>query len=139
MKIYTMGYLGWTLDDMEATAVRLDAVFVDVRMQPRSRIGCYNSGVLHQRFGERYQWVRELGNVNYKGGPIQFLNLEAGAAKVRALLDTGKPVILLCGCPKLDECHRKILADTFAADWTLEVEHLTPASKNAKREEPTLF
>ena len=37
MTIYTLGYSGWKIEDVEAVMERLDAILVDVRMVPRSR------------------------------------------------------------------------------------------------------
>ena len=45
--IYTLGYSGWRIEDVEAVLDRLLAILVDVRMVPRSRwVAAWNSAVL---------------------------------------------------------------------------------------------
>ncbi len=88
MTIYTLGYSGWKLDDIRATVDRLDAVLIDVRMVPRSRVPQWSCYSLSREFGHRYAWVRELGNENYKGTfeQIKIANFPAGEKRLRELL-----------------------------------------------------
>ena len=65
--------------------------------------------------GSAYIHVRELGNVNYKGGPVEIEDLEAGLCKLRAILERG-PAILMCMCSNLRRCHRKVAADALAGE-----------------------
>lgn len=125
MTIYTLGYSGWTLDQVAAKVEELNAVLVDVRFVPRSRIPAWNSGVLSRRFGDRYIWLKELGNRNYKGtfDQIEIVDFPAGAAKLQNVTATGRNIILLCGCPDVDGCHRKVLAEQLV-DACQAVEHL---------------
>jgi len=37
MTIYTLGYSGWKIEDVEAVLERFAAILVDVRMVPRTR------------------------------------------------------------------------------------------------------
>ena len=159
--IYTLGYSGWKIEQIEAVLARLDAILIDVRMVPRSRAPIWNSGVLARRLGEaskdpagQYVWLKEFGNRNYKGTfeQIEIADFPAGEQRLRELLgldDTGpalrsfsgagKAVILLCGCPDVNVCHRKLLADWLAHRWKTQVEHLTrPDNRNSGRQ-PTLF
>jgi hypothetical protein len=53
-----------------------------------------------------------LGNRNYKGGPIEIVNLEAGVAEIRA---AERPVLLLCVCSDPRICHRTFVADHLRA------------------------
>ena len=57
MNIYTLGYSGWSIEGVEAILERLDAILVDVRMVPRSRVPVWNSGNLARRLGTRYLWL----------------------------------------------------------------------------------
>ena len=41
----------------------------------------------------------------------------------------GRAVVLLCGCPDVNVCHRKILAERLAEQWDAEVVHVTPPPK----------
>ena len=127
MTIYTLGYSGWKIEQMAAVLERLGAVLVDVRMVPRSRAPQWNGGVLHRRLGERYVWVRELGNRNYRGTfeQIEIADFPAGERRLREIAAAGQPVILLCGCANVNLCHRKLLAEWLAQAWGAEVVHLT--------------
>ncbi len=147
MTIYTLGYSGWKIDDIRATMDRLDAVLVDVRMVPRSRVPQWSCYSLSREFGHRYAWVRELGNENYKGTfeQIQIANFPAGEKRLRELLalsnveglalspaegaSGSKAIILLCGCKDVTQCHRKLLAERLAEAWSADVVHLTPPAK----------
>jgi uncharacterized protein (DUF488 family) len=150
MKIYTLGYSGWTPAAIKETLERLDGVAVDCRMVPRSRVAYFNGTALQAALPGRYRWVHDFGNVNYKnGGPIKILNIIRGEGKLADLLAAGKAIVLMCGCPKVDECHRKVVAEKLAKMWNCEIEHLTPPPKPAKGEvdqkykrlpqQPTLF
>ena len=136
---------------------RLDAVLVDVRMVPRSRAAQWSAYSLSRKFGHRYAWVRELGNVNYKGTveQIKIANFPAGEKRLRELLALspaegassgpamsgveGKAIILLCGCPDVTQCHRKLLANWLAQAWAADVVHLTPPARHDHPRQATLF
>lgn len=128
MKIYTMGYCGWRVEDVAALLEKLDAVLVDVRMMPRSRWKReFNCSALQKRLGDRYAWIRAWGNRNYKGGPIEIVDFVGGVDEVVAMRGPGRrPVVLLCGCKDVNTCHRKVLAEKLAERWDAEVEHLSP-------------
>lgn len=142
MKIYTLGYSGWRIEDVEAVLGRLDAILVDVRMVPRSRWApTWNSAVLAKRLGERYMWMRAFGNVNYKGTfeQIAIVDFPAGEERLREITATGKAVVLLCGCRDVNVCHRKVLADWLAQAWTADVVHLTRPDNGISSGWPKLF
>ena len=134
MTIYTLGYSGWTADQVAAVIEEHNAVLVDVRFVPRSRIPAWNSGVLSRRFGDRYTWLKELGNRNYKGtfDQIEIVDFAAGAAKLQAISAAGRNIILLCGCPDVTTCHRKLLAESLAHMWPAEIFHLTATPRTRK-------
>ena len=128
MTIYTLGYSGWKIEDVEAVLNRLDAILVDVRMVPRSRWAqAWNASALHSRLGNRYVWLKQFGNRNYKGtvDQIEIADFPAGEKRLRELTATGKAVVLLCGCRDVEVCHRKVLAQWLAKAWKAEVVHLT--------------
>lgn len=139
MTIYTLGYSGWKIEDIEAVVERLDAVLVDVRMVPRSRVPTWNVGVLGRRLGGRYLWLREFGNRNYKGGPIDIVDFAAGQAKLAEVVASGKAIILFCGCADVSVCHRKLLAESLAQVWQVGVEHLTPPENQISSGQLPLF
>lgn len=144
MKIYTLGYSGWDIEDVKSVLDRLGAVLVDVRMVPRPRwTPIWKAEALRARFGDRYVWLRDFGNVNYKGTfeEIKIADFPAGMKRLADLsglpFEGGKNVILLCGCRDVNVCHRKVIAERLAKEWTLEVEHLERPPKAGK--ELTLF
>jgi len=131
MTIYTLGYSGWKLDDIRAAVDRLDAVLVDVRMVPRSRCPQWNGSTFFRMFGDRYVWLKEFGNRNYKGTveQIVILDFPAGEKRVADLASGGRAIILLCGCADVNQCHRKVLAERLAEAWSANVVHLTSPAK----------
>jgi uncharacterized protein (DUF488 family) len=139
MTIYTLGYQGWKIDAAEAVLLRLDAILVDVRMMPRSRLADFNGGRLQKRLGGRYVWLGEFGNRNYKGSfdQIEIVDFAAGEKRLRELCgaapapnETDRPaskaIVLLCGCADVNACHRKVLAERLAGLWGAQVVHLSP-------------
>jgi uncharacterized protein (DUF488 family) len=142
MTIYTLGYSGWKIEDVEAVLGRLDAILVDVRMVPRSRwAASWNSAVLAKRLNERYTWLRAFGNVNYKGTfeQIEIADFPTGEQRLREIAATGKAVVLLCACRDVNVCHRKVLAERLAAEWKAEIVHLPTPPKPAPAAPPMLF
>lgn len=141
MRIYTLGYSGWRIEDVEAALERLDAVLVDIRWMARSRIPTWAGGRMAQRLGVRYAAVRDLGNTNYKGTfeQIRILDFEAGLAAVRKITAGGQSVILMCACRDLDTCHRKGVAERLASALGVEVEHLNTPDPWERVQEPALF
>ena len=132
MTIYTLGYSGWKFEEVDEALVRLDAVLVDVRMVPRSRWAPgWNAKTLEARLGEKYVWLKEFGNRNYKGTfeQIEIADFPAGEKRLREITNTGKAVVLLCGCRDVNVCHRKVLAERLSQSWGAEVVHLTAPDK----------
>jgi uncharacterized protein (DUF488 family) len=103
-------------------AEQLDAVVVDIRFSPRSRNPHWTAGRLTSLLGERYRHLAVLGNRNYKGGPIEFVDLEEGVVKVGELLRE-QPVILLCVCADVERCHRLPAAEAIAARYGVTITH----------------
>ena len=143
MKIYTLGYSGWSVEAIKTFLESVNGVAVDVRMVPRSRVAAFNGIAFSRLMGERYYWLSDFGNVNYKnGGPIAIADFDKGVERLGPLKSTGKAVVLLCGCPDVRTCHRKVLAERLAERWGAEVEHVAPPPKPAKPEPsgpPKLF
>lgn len=120
--LYTVGYSGRLPHDLQALAEHLDAVVVDIRFSPSSRSPDWTAGRLQKRLGERYRHLPALGNRNYQGGPLEFVDLEAGVVKVGQLLSQ-RSVILLCGCADVQRCHRLPVAEAIATRYGLSVKH----------------
>ena len=145
MNIYTLGYSGWRIEDIEAEIDRLDAILADVRMVPRSRVPQWNGATFARRLGDRYVWLREFGNQDYKGSTIQIVDLAGGEAKLKTFDSRFKAVILLCGCRDVAVCHRKVVAEWLAQRWGGDVVHLAAPGPSPSTQErvgpsqPTLF
>ena len=105
--IYTMGYSGRKLKDIEQFAERLDVVIFDIRYSPRSRNPEFSGKRLAEVLGERYRHIRDFGNRNYKGGPIELVDFDAG---LHLIEQEQRAVILMCVCGDPAICHRTVIA-----------------------------
>ncbi|MBI5725030.1 MAG: DUF488 domain-containing protein [Planctomycetes bacterium] len=146
MNIYTLGYSGWKVEEIQAMLEKLDAILVDVRMAPRSRMSFFNAGPLQKLLGERYLWLKDFGNRNYKGTfeQIEIVDFATGRMAIEGLVRNGRSIVLMCGCRDVEVCHRKVLAERLARLWKVQVMHLsTPASGkddgSRRRAPPKLF
>jgi uncharacterized protein (DUF488 family) len=121
----------------------VNGVAVDVRMVPRSRVAAFNGTAFSRLLGERYYWLSDFGNVNYKNsGPIAIADFDKGVERILPLKTAGRAVVLMCGCADINTCHRKVLAERLAKRWGAEVEHVAPPPKTVKPESsgpPKLF
>ena len=121
-KLYTYGYSGRTPHKLQTLAEQLAAVVADIRFNPRSRIPDWSGGRLQKLLGDRYRHLPALGNRNYKGGPVEFVDLAAGIVEVGQLLRQ-QPVILLCVCADVQRCHRLPAAEAISARYGVTIEH----------------
>lgn len=129
--LYTFGYSGQQPEKLLALAEQLDAIpygirsviVADVRFSPRSRVPHWNGGRLAKLLGDRYHHLPALGNRNYKGGPVEIVDLEAGLAQVADVL-AHQPIILLCVCAEVERCHRRLVAEAISARYGVSVTHL---------------
>jgi uncharacterized protein (DUF488 family) len=92
-RLYTFGYSGRTPDELQTLVEQLDMMVADIRFSPRSRLPDWSGGRLQKLLGDRYRHLPTLGNRNYKGGPVEFVDLETGVVEVGQLLRQ-QPVIL---------------------------------------------
>lgn len=123
--IYTYGYSNSDPQHLARYAAHVDAIVIDTRMKPVSRNPGWNKGRLQALLGERYLHVGALGNVNYKtGGEIKLADPDRGVEIVSGVL-TNHPVILLCACKDVAECHRKVAAELIAEHTGAAINHLT--------------
>ena len=111
--VYTAGYGGRHFEDMVAWLDALDADLFDIRFSPRSRNPVWSGTELAKRLGDRYVHVLAFGNRNYKGGPVDLMDYEAGK---RQVLNWPRPVILLCVCTDPTHCHRTTVAARLRED-----------------------
>lgn len=67
--LYTTVYLaGWTPEALAAAVAEHDAVLVDIRFMPSSRVPGWNKSQLERRLGPSYRHLKALGNENYRSG-----------------------------------------------------------------------
>lgn len=125
MKIYLAGYAGRKPEQLKQLSDVLEATVVDIRLSPRSRVPYWDSSALKSLLGSNYVWVRELGNVNYKGfGEISILDMTRGVDRVVGIgLLSGKDMILLCACKNGCDCHRTVVGKRFT-DLGFEVQEV---------------
>lgn len=98
--IYSIGYQGLPVDELERIVTGLRATIVDVRGTPRSRNPTYSGNRLAARFGERYEWRGdELGNHGKHRVTDAGLERLAEETKRRRL-------ILMCMEKPPGDCHR---------------------------------
>lgn len=131
-QVYTLGYSGRKMPEIQALVERLGAVIFDIRFSPRSRAPVWNGTNFQRVFGARYRHMKAMGNKNYKGGPIALVDYEAGKAAIEAM---GRPVILMCVCKDASICHRTTIAERLKSEG-FTVEEL---GRQAKAKHPRLF
>lgn len=133
--LYTLGYSGWTPENIQEAAQARNAVVCDIRYSPASRHPQWSKRQLSQLLGARYQHVQALGNRNYKnGGPIALADYETGKQVIVEILATGQSVILMCACKDVGMCHRLMVAEQLAADLGVTITHLAPPKKQCTPE-----
>lgn len=121
--LYTIGYSGRKLDELKAIVAEAQAVLVDIRFSPFSRVPHWRGDALGRVLGERYHHIGALGNKNYRGGSIEIVDMKQGVAEVISLLSQS-PVILMCACKNYHTCHRKVVADFIESNYGIKAEEL---------------
>jgi uncharacterized protein (DUF488 family) len=114
--LYTLGYTHPDATTTLQTLMTSDPkmLLIDIRYSPRSRwFPQWSKKQLQASWGDRYQHMKALGNVNYHlaDAPIQLLDPEMGIRWVVEQLQAGYSLILLCACREYDRCHRKVVEE----------------------------
>lgn len=116
MKVIPFGYSApnatQTLDVLMAQDSR--AILVDIRYSTVSRNKpAWSHDALQAKYGNRYLWIKDLGNVNYfqHGMPIKIANAERGIPRLVTGLERGYTLIPLCTCANYDTCHRRVVVE----------------------------
>lgn len=130
-KIYTTGYTGKKVEDLPAMLDLYEAVLVDVRFSPTSRVVHWSGDYLASLLKKRYKHVSALGNREFRTGRIAIQNLQLGMNVVKAMKENA---VLMCGCEKLHDCHRFPIYNEFLKEG-FEVAELETWRVDA----PTLF
>ncbi len=105
-KIFTTGYTGKNINDLRPMLEALDAILIDIRFAPYSRIMHWQKVYLKALLGNRYRHIPNLGNRTYKEGKITIQNLQLG---LETVLSLDENVILMCACEQSEDCHRRLI------------------------------
>ncbi len=109
---FLAGYTSRKPLQLARLAESLDAVVIDGRYSPMSRVPYWTQSALQGVLGQRYRHVKAFGNVTYKTpGVITIADPEAG---LRALDDIDR-VIVLCACKDGATCHRLQVGEYLGA------------------------
>ena len=125
-KLFTIGYQdGCTPADLAGYLALFGAVVCDIRFTPWSQNPTWRREALQLRLGADYVYCHALGNKNHRerNQPIVLFAPEAGLRQLAPIL-AQRPVILLCACREVTQCHRRVAAEFLAAQLGVAVEHL---------------
>lgn len=109
-KISTIGYGGKNPNDFftELEILSPDRV-IDVRENPfRAYLGCYTKSYLEKKLGEKYIWIKELGNKS-RVLPPTLVDEKKGLQILLDLCIECSSIVLLCAEKDEDRCHRKYI------------------------------
>lgn len=109
-EVITIGYGRKKPDKFFAELEALNPdIVVDVRENPFSAfLGVYTQRGLMNRLGDRYVWIRELGNKTRELPPT-LVDEEEGFRKLHALMEKHLRVVLLCAEKDETHCHRSYI------------------------------
>lgn len=116
MKIYLIGYLGRTAEELEAIVTAKDGILMDIRISAKSRKADFSEKRLIDRFGDWYMWVPEFGNTGM-GTDIEIDDPDSGIKAIEHIIDyqkgSGWPgdLFLMCACRDGNTCHRRVVGD----------------------------
>ena len=109
-EVLTIGY-GGKMPDLffeELESMKVDVV-VDVRENPfRAFLSAYTKKGLEKCLGDRYVWIRELGNKSRELPPT-LVDEEEGLRKLRELMKKHRRIVLLCAEKDENRCHRNYI------------------------------
>lgn len=126
-KIYTFGTQRRKLEELVNLVDEYDAIVIDVRYAPYSRVPEWNQPDMRYALGSGYYYsVCALGNVNYRqhDAPIKLADPKAGIEIIRKVMEDFKSVILVCYEEAPADCHRSIVATLLSEALGYPVEHL---------------
>ena len=132
-RIYTLGYARWSIAEVERCLHDLEAWLADVRRSPQTTKPGFSKSELAARLDDRYAHIPALGNVNYKGGPVELAAPDDGIEQICA---RGLPVVLMCGCASPATCHRRPVAELLGERVGGSTTDLRAPSEEAQ---PNLF
>jgi len=118
--IFTIGYQNIKRKRLQSVVDELSAALVDIRYVPFSQNPFWTQPQLQETFKENYFYIKDFGNVNYKGGPFEILDMERGIEMFSSILDKYKNIFLMCSCSSLKECHRFLVAEEIKNKFSQE-------------------
>ena len=129
--VFAFGYTGRNLPTLVANIEQADAVLLDIRYSPRSRVPTWNRRALEEAFGERYVWTGDtLGNRLYRTDTIEIVDMPTGVELIEAIAQK-HPVALMCACTDFATCHRRVITEELENRHGFRIFHQPPASFSA--------
>lgn len=123
-RLFTLGYSGWTVEEITQVLNLHDALLADIRYKPWSRRADMRHPSLQQTFRGRYAWIKDLGNENYnKDATIKLHHAQRGLIELEGY-PRESPVVIMCTCRDLAICHRRVVAELARERLGAEVVHL---------------
>ena len=141
--IYTLGY-GMEARKPHAARAQIDTflkqstpgILIDVRLTPYSKLPGWNIEDLQRDYTTSYVHLRKLGNLHHHTGqPIQLVDEEGGLEQLERWLEQFD-ILLLCGCSKVEQCHRRYIAENLAARTHAPICHLNAQAPIQQRKPP---
>lgn len=114
--LITFGYTGMRgHDDLRARLGDDVGTVVDIRLNAWSGNRAFSMTTRDtvQKAGYAHLHLSDLGNADYKTGGMRIRNLDA-VETVIDLLAAGQSVALMCACPYVADCHRRLVADEIS-------------------------
>ncbi len=114
-KVYPVGYsAGGSSAYIDGLMDQANMLLIDTRIAPDSWQIEWKKATLSAKYGVRYKVAgKVLGNKNYKGGPIDIVDLATGIHGLEMYLNEGHDIILLCTCTTYSTCHRKVIVEVL--------------------------
>lgn len=110
-QVITLGYRTPGAMEQVQAQINAGACLVDIRLVPHSRfLPHWRRAALAARFGTAYHHLPALGNVHYRTPeqPMRLRDATQGLEYLVVLLRE-RNVLLLCGCPDPETCHRSLV------------------------------
>jgi uncharacterized protein (DUF488 family) len=138
MKVFTIGYGGRSKEEF-LSLLKSNSIntVVDIRLRPdRSSMGFWSKAKTSDKgiegwlsgAGIGYKSLIELGNIflDYPDWQQRYEKLlnSCGELLIQQLLNISGPICLLCAERRIEDCHRKIVAEFLAKHYGAEFYHL---------------